>query len=453
MTRVLLVLIIWGFVSCKYINKTDPHEITETPIRSPNVIFIMADDLGYGDLGCYGQKEILTPNIDQLASEGIRFTNCYAGSTVCAPSRNVLMTGQHTGHTTVRGNMSNFGGVPPQGRVPLKNEEITVAEIFKSAGYVTGITGKWGLGEPNTTGTPNKQGFDEWFGYLNQRNAHTYYPPYLWKNEEKMILDGNADGKMGQYTHDMFTEFAVEFISDHKDKPFFLYIPYTIPHVKYEILDIAPYHDKEWTDDEKVHAAMITRMDKDVGRIMNMLQEFDLNKHTLIFFCSDNGAYLRHEGRFDSSGKLRGRKTEMYEGGIRTPMIIRWTDNIDPGTVSHFPWYFADFLPTMAELTGRPEPENLDGMSILHEILSTNVLNDNRFICWELLTDDFRQAIRWKNWKGVKNGLDQPWELYDLSVDEGEQNNIADNHPDIIMNFEEYIKNNRTESVLWPSGL
>jgi len=212
----------------------------------PNILFIMADDLGYAyaDLGCYGQKHIKTPNIDQLAVEGIRFTQCYAGSTVCAPSRSVLMTGQHTGHTRVRGNSGRVGGVGPQRRVPLKPEDVTLAEILKQEGYTTAITGKWGLGEPGTTGIPNRQGFDEWFGYLNQRNAHSYYPPFLWHNEQKKILEGNEDNKRQQYSHDLITEFALDFIRRHEDGPFFLYLPYTIPHAKYEIPGTEPYTEK-----------------------------------------------------------------------------------------------------------------------------------------------------------------------------------------------------------------
>jgi len=259
------------------------------PEKRPNIIFIMADDLGYADLGCYGQKEIKTPNINQIAAEGTRFTHCYAGSTVCAPSRSVLMTGQHTGHTRVRGNTGKVGGVlvldngSPQRRVPLKGEDVTVAEVLKQAGYTTGITGKWGLGEPNTMGIPTRQGFDEWFGYLNQRRAHTYYPPYLWRNEEKVIFQGNKDGQRNQYSHDMFTKFALDFIHRHKKEPFFLYLAYTIPHAKYEIPSTEPYTDKPWPQDGKVHAAMITRMDADIGRIMAALKKLDIDGQTVVF--------------------------------------------------------------------------------------------------------------------------------------------------------------------------
>lgn len=418
--------------------------------EKPNMIFIMADDLGYGDLGCYGQKAILTPHIDQLAAEGMRFTNCYAGSTVCAPSRSALMTGQHLGHTTVRGNKAKIGNVPG-GRVPLLNEDITIAEVLKQAGYVTGITGKWGLGEPETSGIPNKQGFDEWFGYLNQRNAHSYYPPYLWKNEEKIILEGNANGKQEQYSHDMFTEFALDFIKDNHSNPFFLYIPYTIPHLKWEVPDLEPYVEKNWKEDEKNYAAMVTRMDGDVGKIMALLKELKIDDKTIVFFCSDNGAVNRWEGRFDSSAHLRGHKRDMYEGGIRTPMIVRYPPMVASGSINDLAWYFPDVLPTLADIAGAEPPGDIDGVSILPTLLGESQDLNERFLYWEFYEGGFQQAVRWKDWKAMRLAPGQPFELYDLAVDESEENNIAGQHPDIIDTIREFIQNNRTESPYWPS--
>jgi len=260
----------------------------EASTERPNIIFIMADDLGYGDLGVYGQEVIQTPNIDQLAQDGLRFTQVYAGASVCAPSRSVLMTGQHSGNTTVRGN-TGIGGVTgltgKEGRVPLRAEDVTIAEVLKEAGYATGMTGKWGLGEPGTTGEPNDQGFDEWFGYLNQRRAHTYYPTYLWHNKEKVMLEGNLAEPKTDYTHDMITNFALDFIRDHQDQPFFLYLPYCIPHDDYEIPSVEPYADKPWTKTEKIFAAMITRMDGDVGQIMALLKELGIDESAGFFFC------------------------------------------------------------------------------------------------------------------------------------------------------------------------
>lgn len=419
----------------------------------PNIIFIMADDMGYGDLGSYGQTVIQTPYLDKMAKEGLRFTNCYAGSTVCAPSRSVLMTGQHTGHTTVRGNFGKYGVVGlagGKGRVPLNKDDVTVAEVLKEAGYATGMTGKWGLGEPNTSGHPNDQGFDEWFGYLNQRRAHSYYPDYLWKNKEKVDLPGNQNGKEETYTHDLCTEFALDFVNRHKDHPFFLYLPYTVPHSRYEIPDTAPYTNEPWTDDEKVHAAMITRLDRDVGTLFQLLKDLELDQNTIVFFCSDNGAAERWEGRFDSSGELQGRKRDMYEGGLRTPMIVRWPGQVAAGKTNDTPWYFADALPTFAELAGVKTPSGIDGVSVLPTILGKQQDLSNRTLYWEFFENGFQQAVRQGYWKAIRMAPGKALELYDLSKDESESNNIAANHPDIIAEMEAILKTARTPSENWP---
>jgi arylsulfatase A-like enzyme len=421
--------------------------------RKPNIIYIMADDLGYGDLGCYGQQVIMTPRLDAMALEGLKFTQCYTGSTVCAPSRSVLMTGQHTGHTTVRGNFG-VGGVKGlgggDGRVPLAAEDKTVAEVLKQAGYVTGMTGKWGLGEPETTGHPNSQGFDEFLGYLNQRRAHTYYPDYIWHNREKVVLEGNQGDQKKDYVHDRFTEFALDFVKRHKDETFFLYLPYTIPHSRYEIPDYGPYKDKPWTDDEKTHAAMITRMDGDIGRLLDLVKELGLDNDTLIFFCSDNGAAQRWEGRFDSSGPLRGRKRDLYEGGIRTPMIVRWPGKVPANAVSEQVWMFQDVLPTLADVGGAAPPENIDGVSVLDTLLGREQFLGDRMLYWEFFESGFQQAVRWKNWKGIRLESGLPLELYDLSVDIDESDNIAAAHPEIVKKLEQMMKEARTPSKHWP---
>jgi len=417
---------------------------SQGPAEKPNIIFIMADDMGYGDLGCYGQKVILTPHIDRLAAGGTRFTQCYAGSTVCAPSRSVLMTGLHTGHTRVRG---NFGKT---GRMPLRADDVTVAEVLKAAGYATGITGKWGLGEPKTTGVPNKQGFDEWFGYLNQAKAHSYYPPYLWRNQVKTPLIGNRGGKKTEYSHDLFTAFALEFIRKHRGEPFFLYLPYTIPHSKYQIPSTAPYTDKPWKPNEKVYAAMITRMDRDVGKIMVLLAELGLDERTVVFFCSDNGAASRWR-RFDSCGPLRGRKRDLYEGGIRTPMIVRWPGKV-PADVTNTEtvWYFADFLPTAAALTNAKVPRDIDGVSVLPILLGKETALPDRFLYWEFFERGFQQAVRWRNWKAIRKAPAGPLELYDLAADPGERSNVAGKNPTVVARIETYLKTARTDSPEWP---
>jgi arylsulfatase A-like enzyme len=427
----------------------------EKSTTKPNIIFIMADDLGYADLGCYGQNFIQTPNIDQLASEGVRFTRVYTGSTVCAPSRSVLMTGQHLGHTTVRGNSSPSvrSESNPQGRVPLRDEDVTVAEVLKQAGYVTGMTGKWGLGEPGTVGIPNNQGFDEWFGYLNQRRAHNYYTEYLWKNEEKVQLPGNQNGGESQYSHDLMTEFALDFIQKHRDTTFFLYIPYTIPHDEYEVPDYSQYKDQPWEEREKIFAAMVSRLDGDIGKIVELLSKLGLDQNTIVFFCSDNGAAQRWEGVFDSSGHLRGRKRDMYEGGIRTPMIVWYPEIIKPSVNDEDVWYFADVMPTLASIANIDPPKNIDGINVWPSILGKKSIPNERFLYWEFYEGRFGQAVRWKNWKAVKNDIDLPWELYDLSVDESETKDLSATNQDVLNIIKDWVNENRVESPYWSSGL
>jgi arylsulfatase A-like enzyme len=319
-------------------------QITSAADSKPNIIFIMVDDLGYGDLGCYGQQEIKTPHIDRMASEGMRFTQCYAGSTVCAPTRCVLMTGKHTGHARVRGNTGFRGPGRQRYLVPLLEEDVTVAEILKSAGYVTGVMGKWGLGEPGTTGIPNRQGFDHWMGFLNQQHAHGFYPEYVWENETMVSLDGNLGGHQREWIHDRFTQFALDFINKNQSRPFFLYAAYTIPHGRYEIESDQPYSSKPWPQDVRNYAAMVTRMDSDVGKIQALLQELNIDDKTIVFFTSDNGAeiyYFRranlereYETILGSSGPLRGWKRDLTDGGIRVPMIVRWPGKVPAGATS-----------------------------------------------------------------------------------------------------------------------
>ncbi len=420
--------------------------------RRPNIIFILADDLGYGDLGCYGQKVIRTPYLDQMAAEGVRFTDCYAGSTVCAPSRCALMTGLHTGHCTVRGNAL----------VPLLPEDVTVAELLKAAGYATGIVGKWGLGEPDTTGIPNRQGFDYWFGYLNQRNAHNYYPEFLWRNEENVELRGNLEGAKGEYSHDLFTQEALEFVHAHSAEPFFLYLAYTIPHANNELgretgngMEVptdAPYSDRNWPQPQKGHAAMITRMDRDIGTLFGLLRELRIDEQTVVFFTSDNGPHKEGGGDpafFNSSGPLRGFKRDLYEGGIRVPMIVRWPGRIPAGTQSDQPWTFWDFLPTAAQFAGVKPPEGIDGISMLPALFGRKQ-KSHEFLYWEFHERGFHQAVRMGNWKAVRKGTKQPIELYDLSNDLAETTDVAGKNADLVARIEEYLQTARTESKDFP---
>jgi arylsulfatase A-like enzyme len=420
----------------------------------PNIIFILADDLGYGDLGCYGQKQIQTPNLDQMAREGMRFTQCYAGSTVCAPSRCCLMTGYHTGHALVRGNA----------RVPLRAEDVTVATVLKSAGYATGLVGKWGLGEADSSGIPNKQGFDYFFGYLNQVHAHNYYPDFLWKNQEKFPLEGNVVQKgvavkRAQYSHDLFTREALGFIERQKEKPFFLYLAYTIPHANneagkegMEVPSDAPYSDRPWPQPQKNHAAMITRLDHDIGRLFKKLKEQGLDENTIVFFSSDNGPHKEGGADpkfFSSSGPLRGFKRDLTEGGIRVPLLVRWPGKIKAGAVSDQVAAFWDVLPTLAELGRAKAPAGLDGISLVPALLG-HKQKQHDFLYWEFHERGFQQAVRMGDWKAIRLKVGEPLELYDLKSDIGEKTNVAAKHPEVVARIEAYLRTARTESKDWP---
>lgn len=432
----------------------------------PNIIYILADDLGYGDLGCYGQKTIQTPEIDKMATEGIRFTDHYSGSTVCAPSRCTIMTGLHTGHARVRGNA----------RVPLRPEDVTVAELLQSAGYTTGLIGKWGLGEAETTGTPNKKGFDYFFGYLNQARAHNSYPDYLWENDDKVPLDnkveyiqntyakgvGSVAREKNTHSHDLFTKEALQFIESNKDSSFFLYLAYTIPHannegipmgqIGMEVSNLGIYKDKDWPEPQKAHAAMITLLDKDVGKILKKLSSLNIDNRTLVIFTSDNGPHdeggADHEF-FNSNGSLKGMKRELYEGGIRVPMIVRWPGKIKAGSQSDHISAFWDFLPTACDIAEITSPENIDGISFLPALIGDEQ-TEHDYLYWEFMERNGRQGIRKGNWKAVKYDMsdnpDAPIQLYDLSVDIGEENDIASEHPKIVSEMEDLMLTSRIPS-------
>jgi len=425
----------------------------------PNIIFIMADDLGFGDLGCYGQKLIHTPCIDRMASEGTRFTQCYAGGPVCAPSRCVLMTGQHTGHTRVRDNSGRVGGVKDEmsvsgegHRIPLLEEDVTVAEVLKKAGYATGITGKWGLGEAGTTGVPNRQGFDEWYGFLNQNHAVFYFTDYLWHNEQKEWIEENKDNRRQKYTHDLFTEFAMDFIRRHQKESFFLYVAYTIPHLDLEVPSLEPYAARPWPERSKIFAAMITRLDRDVGRILDLLRQLGLDENTVVLFTSDNGSPGAGGPIFNSNGLLKGGKGTLNEGGIRTPMIVRWPGRIPAGKVSDAPWYFADVMPTLAELAGATPPANIDGISIVPTLFGKPQNLSERFLYWERPPTRFQQAVRLGNWKALRTRPGRPVQLFDLTVDPAEEHDVATSQADLVARIETYLKTARTESPYWPAG-
>jgi arylsulfatase A-like enzyme len=433
--------------------------------HKPCIIFILADDLGYGELGCYGQTQIKTPNLDRLAAEGMRFTSFYAGSTVCAPSRCALMTGLHTGHGYIRGN----------GTLALRPEDGTVAELLKRAGYHNGLVGKWGLGNEHTTGVPQKKGFDEFVGFLDQTHAHDYYTDHLWRYDYASGRDQletfyeNMDGKRRLYIHDLFTVAATNFARLHVPdrfngfKPFFLYLAYTIPHANNEegrrtgngmqVPTDQPYSNEPWPQPEKNKAAMITRLDRDVGRLLGRLRDLRILDRTIIIFSSDNGPHK--EGGvdpkfFSSAGPLRGLKRDLYEGGIRVPLIVRWPGKITPGRVNDDPWAFWDFLPTAADVAGVPAPPGLDGISMLPTLLGEAQTNRHEFLYWEFHERGFQQAVRMGDWKAVRLQPGQPLELYNLKADLGEKHNVADQNPDVVVKIEQYLKTARTDSAAWP---
>ncbi len=443
-----------GFLCLPFLIGNVPAAAVINAPRAPNIIFILADDLGYGDLGCYGQEKIKTPNIDKLAAEGIRFTQCYAGSTVCAPSRSALMTGQHTGHTRIRGNNA----------YPLQAGDLTVAEILQKARYQTGLIGKWGLGLNGTPGTPNQKGFDEFFGFLSQTAAHAYYPSNIWRNEDLLLMEENEGERKRTYIHDKFTLAATNFIHMNRRYPFFLYLAYTVPHANnewgrktgngMEVPSDEPYSKEPWPQPEKNKAAMITRLDRDIGKLLQFVKGYGLETNTVIFFTSDNGAHK--EGGVDpnffrSSGPLRGIKRDLYEGGIRVPMIVRWTGTIKAGQVSEFPWAFWDFLPTVAEIAGVKDrvPSSIDGKSILPTLLG-QTQEPHEFFYWEFHEKGSKQAVRMGDWKAVRLAPGQPLELYNLKTDLGETKNVAGAHPQVAAKIEAYLKTARTESPLWP---
>jgi arylsulfatase A len=439
---------------------------------APNVLLIQADDLGYGDLSAYGQTRFETPALDRLAREGTRFTQYYAGSTVCAPSRAALMTGMHTGHGWIRGN----GGMPG-GDVPLRPEDVTMAEVLREAGYRTAVIGKWGLGQPGTTGQPDRQGFDYAFGFLDHRHAHRQFTDHLWRNGEQVRTDLDRD-----YVNDLFTKEAAAFIERGDPRPFFVYLNYTVPHAELRVPEdsLAPFRGKfpeqpfanptadgtptgarpespslGYRSQPQPHAAfaaMVTRMDRDVGHLLDLLGQRGIDRRTLVLFVSDNGPHQEGGGDpafFRSAGGLRGIKRDLYEGGIRVPMIARWTGVIPAGRSSNHVWAHWDVLPTVAAIAGARTPPGLDGMSMA-TALRGETQPTHSYFYWEFHERGFQQAVRMDRWKAVRLRPGSPLELYDLEVDLHEEHNVAAANPDVISRIEKYLETARTESERWP---
>lgn len=453
------------------IGSCSPKPEEDTLIAKPNVVFILADDLGYGDLGFLGQKYIETPHIDRLASEGMFFTQHYSGAPVCAPSRSSLLTGLHTGHTPVRGNFE----VKPEGQFPMPDTLLTLSKVFKDAGYVTGAFGKWGLGFIDTSGDPSKQGFDLFYGYNCQRYAHRYFPAYLWKNQEKIILPGNDWSNKVTYAPDLIQEKTLEFLEDNKDKPFFLFMPIVMPHAELaapddEILqkyrskfgDEIPHVGGKGSDygpemvipgyqsaayPHATFAAMVERTDRYVGEVMAKLDELGLDENTIVIFTSDNGAH--QEGGadpdfFDSNGVFRGYKRDLYEGGIHVPLIVKWPGKIKPASNSSHVSAFWDWLPTFAEIVGQPKPEDIDGVSFLPTLLGASGQSTPDYLYWEFHELGGRQAILKDGWKlvkyQVKDTSKTTTELFNLSEDPSELVNLVLQNPEKARELEQLIE-------------
>ncbi len=431
----------------------------------PNIVYIMVDDLGIGDLGCYGQKQIKTPAIDKLAANGVRFAQHYSGSTVSAPSRCALMTGKHIGHAYIRGNKGTKGPDGEQYDYPLKDSEVTVAEILKRQDYVTACIGKWGMGGPESEGHPNKQGFDYFFGYLGQLNAHRYYPRFLWENETKINLNEEV------YSPYLLLEKTLGFIEENKDKPFFIYLTPTLPHA--DLLapeeEVAPYADSffetpfthhHYANQPKpraTYAAMVSRIDKDVERITAFLEEKGLLENTIIVFTSDNGVHAEgghNPDYFNSNGAFRGIKRDLYEGGIRTPFIVHWPKQIKPGTVSYHASAFWDFLPTVCDIVKEEVPVTVDGISYLPELTGKGEQKRHSYLYWEFHEEGGKQAILKDNWKLIRLFVNQPektrLELYNISSDPSEQMNAVSQYPDKAVKMEQLMDQAHTPSTLFP---
>lgn len=442
--------------------------------QKPNVIFILADDMGYGDLGCYGQKLIETPNIDRLAAGGMRFTQFYAGTSVCAPSRASLMTGLHTGHTPIRGNYE----IKPEGQLPLPDSACIIPEMFKAAGYKTGAFGKWGMGYPGSEGDPIKQGFDQFYGYNCQRQSHNFFPDHLWNNQQRIVLN-NTLTEQRDYAPELIQQQAMTFIEQNKSNPFFLYLAYTLPHAALQLPAADPvfeHYKKKFKEQPKTiikdwngigyqpqayphaaYAAMVTKLDNYVGEVVARLKKLGLDKNTMIIFTSDNGPHKEGGNEpafFNSSAGFRGIKRQLSEGGIREPMIVSWPGKIKARQVSNHVGAFWDFMPTFAELTGQILQGHTDGLSILPILLHKGQQQQHEFLYWEFHEDGGRQAVRMGKWKGIREkAIKNPYSaiaLYDLANDPGETKNLASAFPEVVSKIRKIMQNEHTEHKDFP---
>ena len=423
------------------------HAADKPQKRQPNIIFILADDAGIGDFSTYGCAYGVTPNIDRLAQEGMKFTQAYSGSAVCAPSRSVLMTGQHPGHALRRSNQSK------NGLLALPADQLTVARLLQSAGYVTGGFGKWGLGNPGTTGAAEKQGFDVFFGYYDQVHAHDYYTDHLVLNGLDVPYQQSGKKTWDDYSHTRIAAETLRFIENNKDRPFFCYAAWTPPHDAFVIPANLPYNDKPWPEPVKNYAAMVALIDKDVGRVLQKLKDLGIDDNTLVIFSSDNGANPQFVEPLGSTGGLRGYKRMLYEGGTRAPFIARWPSKIQPGKTSDLLTSFADFLPTAAAVSGAPVPTVLDGISILPTLLGTAQTAQNEALYFEIYEPYFQQSVRYGAWKGYRLGLQSQLEVYNLKEDPSESKNVAADHAEVVKKIEAIMAAEHTPSPNYDAPL
>lgn len=467
--KILFIISLWFLSSIVYAKN-------ESSLKQPNIIFIMADDMGYNEMGCYGQELIKTPNLDKIAEGGMRFTNAYSGSAVCAPSRSCLMEGKHTGHARVRDNMYNGY------RESLKGDDYTVAMLLKEAGYTNGMFGKWGLGLHDQYGIPRKMGFDEFFGYLNQRHAHCHYPEFLYHNEERIYYPENGehhilenyrgeqfydengvchplgipDPTKAKYAFDEYCKESLEFVRENEDKPFLLYLPYTPPHGSFVVPELGIYNEKDWPLIHKVYAAMITRIDTEVGKLLDLLEELDIDDNTLVFFTSDNGnsdpqtakGEISIKELFNNQAPTGGSKGDIRDGAFHVPALAYWPGHIKPGSVSDHIWAFWDILPTFTDIAGVTPPDDIDGISFLPTLLGddNNQIN-HKFLYWEYKGE---QAVRMGNWYGYKNRQEK-LEIYNLIENPEQDNDLSVKYPDIAEKINNIMKREHTPSDAFPS--
>lgn len=414
-------------------------------ISKPNIIFIMVDDAGIGDFSNYGGKQIKTPVMDRMAREGMQFDRAYSGSAVCGPTRCVVMTGLHPGHALRRANKSKSG------LLPTAKGETTVATVLKKAGYATGGFGKWGLGNVGTTGVPEKQGFDLWYGYYDQMHAHNYYPEFLVRNSKNINLKGNAGGKRQQYSHYLIVEETLKFIEDNKDRPFFCYAAWTPPHSQFVIPGSDPnihhYQTKPWKQSTKNYAAMVSLLDQGVGQVLDKVKQLGIEDRTLILYTSDNGANTQFVKSLKSSGGLRGAKRSLYEGGIRAPLVAYWPGKVPAGSRTDLLTSHVDLMATASEMAGVNLPRKSDGISILPTLLGQEQTEHHSFLYFELYEGAFQQCVRMGSWKGYRRGTKDPMQLYHLGKDPAETRDVAEGHPAVVRQIEEIMKR---EHVLSP---